>query len=285
MKISLIFKIFFFYMKASGSLFLPFKIYLYFLVQRLERVSPIFKTFRRHILPNGKFRPYYMKTPFGIFLCRSPRALAVLRPNYELYNQRIIRRNIDEFKNEKHKIFINIGTHIGRHFIPVAKKGYLSYGFEPTPPTFKAISINTILSNVDKNTHLYNFALGNKEKIMDFKYYINHDGGSKIVQDSSYPDSGVVPELIKVPVKIFDKLDLGIDFKKVRLIVMDVECFEYHVLKGMKKSLSKMTDVDVLIEINEKNPDKNKTIELMKELGFKPKKISVHDWYFRKRSK
>jgi hypothetical protein len=56
-----------------------------------------------------------------------------LHKYYEYMIQKKIQKNIEEFKDEKDKIFLDIGAHIGKYLIPLTKKyNYIGYGFEPS---------------------------------------------------------------------------------------------------------------------------------------------------------
>ena len=72
----------------------------------------------------------------------------------------MIDANIARFQSKKNKVFIDIGSHVGRYVIELAKNyGYHSVAFEPSPETFKMLQVNTLLSGVEKNTTLINMGL------------------------------------------------------------------------------------------------------------------------------
>lgn len=62
---------------------------------------------------------------------------------------------------------------------------------------------------------------------------------------------------------------------------MDVEGFEYEVLKGMKELLSNIKHTDMIIEIMPRTATKHQTMELMASYGFnKHKWVDDHDCHF-----
>lgn len=223
-------------------------------------------------------KPFIFKTPFGTFLGTTVNHRTVLIPNYEPEIQAVIKQNIAKTKHQSEKIFLNIGSHIGRYAIELAKKyDYTCYCFEPSPETFKTLKINTLLSEVQDKFHLYNFCLGDKDGMTLFEYVDANDASSKMAGDGASTDK---TKFIEVPVKRFDNLGLNIT---PDLIIMDVEGFEYEVLQGMEqfiKSLPKTTDI--IIEIMPHTPTKKQTLELMESWGFTYKWADDHDAHFQK---
>lgn len=152
-------------------------------------------------------KPFIFKTPFGTFLGSTVNHRTVLIPNYEPEIQQVIKKNIEKTMHQPEKIFLNIGSHIGRYAIELSRNyGYTSYCFEPSPTTFRTLQINSILSEVEDKMHLFNFCLGNKEGMTLFEYISDNDASSKMVDESEYgvDKSG----FISVPVKTYDSLHL-----------------------------------------------------------------------------
>jgi len=88
--------------------------------------------------------------------------------------------------------------------------------------------------------------------------------------------------MIKVPIKKMDDLNLWIKNNNIRLIMIDVEWFEYNVLKGMSDMLDALYDVDIIVEILPENKDKDNVIEYMKNKWYNVKQIDDIDYLFRK---
>lgn len=61
---------------------------------------------------------------------------------------------------------------------------------------------------------------------------------------------------------------------------MDVEWFEWATLQGMKQSLQKFSDIDIIVEIFENNPKKPETIAFMESLGYTAKQIEKDNYLF-----
>lgn len=163
-------------------------------------------------------KPFIFKTPFGTFLGSTVNHWTVLIPDYEPEVQAVIKNNIKKTKNNERKTFLSIGTHIGRYAIELAKNhDYEVYCFEPSPATFRTLKINTILSEVEEKTYLYNCCLGEHDGETLFEYIAENDASSKMVKSNELASH---EKFISVPVKRYDGMHLAI---KPDLIVMDVE--------------------------------------------------------------
>lgn len=119
-----------------------------------------------------------------------------------------------------------------------------------------------------------------KEDYLDFEYIPLHDWSSRVFQKwfKQYRHS----KMIKVPIKKMDDLNLWIKNNNIRLIMIDVEWFEYNVLKGMSDMLDALYDVDIIVEILPENKDKDNVIEYMKNKWYNVKQIDDIDYLFRK---
>lgn len=103
-------------------------------------------------------KTFLFRTPWGTYLAHTKNAWSVTQPGYEPEIREVIDANREKFGYEGEKIFIDIGAHVGRYVIELAKNyGYTSIAFEPSPETFKMLKVNTILSGVDEKVALNNF--------------------------------------------------------------------------------------------------------------------------------
>lgn len=162
---------------------------------------------------------------------------------------------------------IDIGANIGNHTLYFLNECECSFVtcFEPTVETFRILSKNIELNGVVDKTKLINAACGEKETF-----------GLVIINDSDTGSNHIeIKEDGNTRIVAIDKLsDLG----KVDFIKIDVEGFEYHVLKGMKEVIHKYKPI-IFIEIWDKNRDK--VIKLLNECGYSNgTKISEMDYLF-----
>lgn len=152
--------------------------------------------------------------------------------NYQPIIVEILKKHL-----KKGDSFIDCGANIG-YFSMIAagfvgKSGQV-HSFEPVPEYFQK------LSGMSKNNRQYNiianqFALGEEEKFK--KIYIS--GKSGIGNNTFFPDfiacvkdNGSSSE--EVAVRRLDEYIKEKNIKKIKLIKIDVEGFEFPVLKGLK---------------------------------------------------
>jgi FkbM family methyltransferase len=179
--------------------------------------------------------------------------------------------NLHELKN-KHNMEITGVIHIGAHF-GEEHDTYKSLGicdivyFEPVKKTFD------VLNERVKDAKTYNFALGNENKMIEMYIEESDDYGcSSILQPSSNYDTVRFSPNELVEMKRLDDFN----FKGYNFLNIDVQGYEYEVLKGSLKTLN---DVEYIIcEVNRETPQKRldyigsvtieKIIELLTPYGF-----------------
>jgi FkbM family methyltransferase len=180
--------------------------------------------------------------------------------------------NLQELKN-KYNMKITGVIHIGAHF-GEEHTTYKSLDindivyFEPVKKTFE------VLNERIKDAKKYNYALGNENKMIEM-YIEEADayGCSSILKPSSnYSNVAFSPNEV-VEMKRLDDFN----FDGYNLLNIDVQGYEYEVLKGSEKTLEKIDFI--LCEINRETPSKkldyigaitiDKIIELLSQFGFK----------------
>lgn len=139
--------------------------------------------------------------------------------------------------------FIDIGANIGQHSMYAAsivgKKGSV-HSFEPIPFLCKQLQESSKYNHFESTIHAHNCALGKTESLE--KLYVSKNiGGSSLVNDDE------TKEIITVHVKNGDR-ELS-KLPSVTLIKIDVEGYEYEVLLGIEKTLSKHKPA-ILIEFS-----------------------------------
>ena len=179
--------------------------------------------------------------------------------------------NLNELKN-KYNMTITGVIHIGAHF-GEEHNTYKSLGineiiyFEPVKKTFD------VLCERVKDAKTYNFALGNENKMIEMHIEeADAYGCSSILQPSSNYNSVKFSPNELVEMRRLDDFN----FKGYNFLNIDVQGYEYEVLKG---SLETLKDVDYIIcEINRETPYKKldyigavtieNIIELLTPYGF-----------------
>jgi FkbM family methyltransferase len=170
------------------------------------------------------------------------------------YEEKQIQFLIDNIKDYKRSIFIDIGANKGIYSLLLAKKfkNLKIYGFEPVTSTFDCFVYNIFLNNLKKNIKAFNFgisnSLGNKKMIaLKRKNYIQSGGYSFEINKKKIHRDNII-EYYKT--KIGDQI---IKFKKKNLFIkIYVDGYEEKVLKGFNKLL-KNNKIFIQIEIFNKN--------------------------------
>lgn len=265
----------------TKDIWLMCKLFVWFFINRIWMLFHINKL--KEIAKNLVCKkPYILWTDFGNYLAVSLQHYCTITDDYEIDIQReivkIIKRNS---KDNKENYMINIWANVWRYSVMLAYKyWYNVLAFEPNPQTFKNLKINTVLSDVDWKTDLYNIWLGNVNENLEFTTWnIECDWKAHIVNDST----SEYENIIKVLVKRFDDLDIDAEkIDKTRLIIMDVEWFELNVLKWMERTLKKFHDISFIIEIWNDQKNKEAVLNLMKSLNYTAEQIDEDNRLFTK---
>lgn len=189
----------------------------------------------------------------GIFLCRK-KTMDILytSPHFE----RELRNHFDL----KEGVFIDVGAHIGRYTVMVAKKlrNGIVIALEPEPENFQTLKMNVSLNRL-KNVILLNLAASNKDgEVVLCKLRGPHTDWHSMTNPRSYCESLVVPA------RRLDGIITEFKLNKVDLIKIDVEGAELLVLQGLESRLK-----DVKKIIYECSIEKDECEEFLKKCGFK----------------
>ncbi len=166
--------------------------------------------------------------------------------------------------NKKDITFIDIGANIGKYTVPLGKK-FKVISFEPLKSNFNQLKINAKINN--SKPLLYNIGLGDSEKEIEISYDPNEQGEASIVFK-------VGKEKEKIKIVPLDKI---LKKEKNPILKIDVEGFEYEVLKGAEKFIKK-NHPEIIIEIW-----KDKTKQFLKKLNYIEKEKGIWVWKNKKK--
>jgi FkbM family methyltransferase len=139
------------------------------------------------------------------------------------------------------KAFIDIGAHVGTYTWTCGKKASHTYSFECSPKTFCYLAANVALHRLEYQVSLFNIALGNEEK--EVEYIIrSEDGGGNGVKSLSSADQYY--KRVKIPMRTLDSYHLD----QIGFIKIDVEGFEKEVLEGARETLQRNGYPPILFE-------------------------------------
>lgn len=172
------------------------------------------------------------------------------------FHEEDLLRYISEHYKKDNMVIIDCGANIGNHTIYFNKimnaKKVIS--FEGNPDTYKTLLKNIEINNMEDVVETYNYVLGEKSSMASIDHFDESNiGGTSFCEN----ENGTLKMISVDSLNIQDHIDF---------IKMDVEGFEYHVLKGMTQLLNR--DKPVLwIEIF---PDKYKKVtELLFANGYR----------------
>lgn len=171
-------------------------------------------------------------------------------------------------KNKLNESILDIGGNLGISAMGFRKLGFVNkiFLFEPNRYIFDNYIKNKLLKNY-KNIYAFNFALGckNENSLFYYPYYKDKcihyfcSFDKKYIQNSiniTFKRKKIKIVKEKINIKIFDKLNLDC---KPKFIKIDVEGFDYEVIKGMKNTIKKFSPI-LLVEFNKSNFFKIKKI-------------------------
>ncbi len=160
--------------------------------------------------------------------------------------------------------FVDIGANIGSYTIlACAARGAWGYSFEPIPSTFERLDENLRINKLYARVQAFNLGLSDSEDHLEFT--TNQDCTNHVTVDG---DSGA--NTMQVKVRALDSLMHGINPTAMKL---DVEGFEYRVLKGAEATLKNQSLHSVIMEMNAAGCrygfSDNETMKIMFDHGFK----------------
>jgi len=133
---------------------------------------------------------------------------------------------------------LDIGANIGYYATMESKivgKSGRVIAIEPSPKTFSYLKRNMELQKIS-NFEVHNFAIGDMDGEVNFLSH-NKSNLSMVVQEGHKIPQG--SELSTIHATTVDKFVEELKLKKLDLIRMDVEGFEFEILNGAKKTVSK----------------------------------------------
>lgn len=156
----------------------------------------------------------------------------------ELYN--LIKRD---------DVIFDVGANIGGttlNFAKLAGTNGRVYSFEPDPINYKSIQKNLSLNNFN-NIVLNKIGLGNKSG--DFKIYTvdEKNKGMNRILENSKNENGEYVKVITI-----DEFVRGNKIDNINLIKIDVEGFEFNVLKGAEMVLNDFHPI-LFVELDNQN--------------------------------
>jgi FkbM family methyltransferase len=170
---------------------------------------------------------------------------------------------------DENGLFVDIGANVG-HFTLLASGASKAktIAIEPIPNTYKKLLKNVVLNKLEDKVTCLNIGLG--EEKGELKFTKGFDVMNRVALENEN-----VPT-ISIPIQ---KLDEVLKDKEPTFLKIDVEGFEYFVLKGATETLQKESLKYILLEFNNSG-DKfgisdQKVFDFVTSFGFKPLSYNV----------
>lgn len=147
-------------------------------------------------------------------------------------------------------VIIDIGANIGATGLLFAQKseaGFV-YCFEPVSETFQRLKENFALNSF-KNYSLINKGLGDKKETLTIGNVVASNPGMNRIISNHNPD---IEPIERIEVSTLDDEIESLELNSLDVIKIDVEGFEFHVLKGAEHSLRKFSPI-LFIELGDRN--------------------------------
>ncbi len=162
--------------------------------------------------------------------------------------------NVKQFinKHAKHySHFVDIGANIGTYSIFAANRGMRVIAFEPIYENFKALTINLMLNNFEKQVKCFNVGLSDKSTEADFTFDPLNTGASHMstINTGLHPDEAHNPHEIVRLITMDEALaGFNIPYEEGVILKIDVEGMEIEVLRGGVSFLKDHKNLLLVIE-------------------------------------
>jgi FkbM family methyltransferase len=184
--------------------------------------------------------------------------LGILHPKFEYWMWNYLKVNRNE-------VFIDVGAHVGKYSLPIAKQHPDStvIAIEPAKDTFLALT-EGIRKNKLKNIIPLNIAAYSTSKNVKL-FVLEVHGSSTLIDDYAKYLSKRIIRIDEVNARPLDDIVEKVGLNRIDWVKIDVEGAELHVLRGFKNSIAKFKP-RIIIEIKEFN--RKEAFEFFEEVNY-----------------
>jgi FkbM family methyltransferase len=165
------------------------------------------------------------------------------------------------FVVRKEGVFVDIGAHVGKYSVRLAKRCKWVYSFEPNPINREALEANVKL-NGEGNVTILPYACWSTDSI---RHLTLKRSGSRLY-------AGKVPDTIEVKTVPMDQVVS--ESEEVELIKIDVEGAEYPVIQGMRRTLAKWKP-RLIIEVHQWGGQGEEIESFLQNYGYQVERIGA----------
>ena len=190
--------------------------------------------------------------------------------NQELFDSLLFLNLIDNGST-----VIDVGANFGYYTVMSASKVAPTgrvYAFEPHKEAYELLNNNVKMNGFEKIVSCYNLCLGDKDGESDF--YVSEESSFSSMGQTERSN---IIEKIKVPMRGLDSLSKELDFSKLDAIKIDVEGYEFIVLRGALETVKRSQNLAIMMEVSAKNLNEQRRQELINVLT-DLYKLGFHGW-------
>lgn len=169
---------------------------------------------------------------------------------------------------KKEDLFVDVGANLG-HYTMLASGicKAKTIAIEPIDTTLKKLKKNITLNELKNRVRILNYGVGDKKEVLNFT--INQTVMNSVSMEEN-------KNTVKIDVKTLNEL---LENENPTFIKIDVEGYEYNVLKGASNILSNPSLKYLLVEFNNSgekyNLKDNDVFNLISQYNFKPIRYKV----------
>jgi FkbM family methyltransferase len=202
---------------------------------------------------------------YGIKYVVDAPSAGILNASYEPYITHTV-------KLPRDGVFVDVGAHVGKYAFYAAKQveDGLVIAIEPLPQNMINLKAGIKLNNF-RNIRTFQVACGAEEKHIPL---FPTDGTTswKTSHGTGFIIGALMPNTIQVPTRKLDNIIKEVQVKKIDMIKIDVEQYEYAVLKGSIETLTHYNPI-LQIEVWDINSQKQKVLDFLANLNYKISEI------------
>ena len=148
-------------------------------------------------------------------------------------------------------VVIDIGSNIGYISIYLLKNNWFkkAIAIEPDPQNYYLLEKNIIMNRLENRIKALNIGLSDKIGTLSFEKSKSNFGDHRVRVDNNYNDFELKAESKRKTIKInsitFNELVNKEEIKNIGLIWIDVQGYEYYILKDIPKSIFNVTPLYV----------------------------------------
>ena len=180
-------------------------------------------------------------------------------PCLESYEPDIPYFLLDVLKDKK-GTFVDVGGHIGRYTVLMAKNEWKVITFEPMKSSYQMILKNLEENQCSENAKVYNLGLGIKNETLTIYYNSEETAESSLVMNEDKKNKEDI-EIVS-----FDSFIDYKDFDELCFVKIDIEGNEENALMGMLEFIKEKKPI-LMLELWEYN--QQKVTDILKSFGYK----------------